>query len=559
VSCRRAARHATRTRRATASGPAAGGISRDERLRLARRIDWRFLLPSPHLGRVALVGPPDDELRAALAMATGTEPVDLSGAGEGGHEAFDTVVLRGRVDLNALALAAAAVAPHGRLIAEIGGPLPGPLLRREASGPGAAVRVGRALTAGGFASVSTWLTWPSHARAAAWARMDDRAAIRALVQRRLGAGVGGGTRAVAALAGRVAGTSAGAAFAPALTVVAERDAGGGNLIGRRLRDGDDGPEHSLLVLTPSYRASAHVVGLAIDAASGAPRSVAKVARLPDDTSLQAEAAVLGALGRAHGDPDRRPTLIDAPGLATDVGVEPWPILVETGLRGSALDPAAVRRDRAAAVDGVVGWLAGLPVDEPARRELAASERIAAALRHVERVSGSADTDAELAKLVAQTRPIVAALEEAPLPRVFEHGDPAHPNLVRLDDGRIGAVDWERGQPDGLPLHDLTIALAYVAAAARGATSAADQADAFRAAMTEPDPWARHALDRDSTRLGIDPGLRPALVVAAWARSAGWLAEHLAEGGPVDDGMAAWLVADRSVTLWRVALDLAEAD
>jgi hypothetical protein len=153
---------------------------------------------------------------------------------------------------------------------------------------------------------------------------------------------------------------------------------------------------------------------------------------------------------------------------------------------------------------------------------------------------------------------VAALDGAALPRVFEHGDPAHPNLVRLEDGRIGAVDWERGQPDGLPLHDLTIALAYLAAAAGGATSATDQADAFRRAMTDPEPWASHALDRDAARLGIDPGLRPALVVAAWARSAGWLAEHLADGGPVDDGTAAWLAGDRSVALWRVALDLAEA-
>ncbi len=268
--------------------------------------------------------------------------------------------------------------------------------------------------------------------------------------------------------------------------------------------------------------------------------------------------MLAALSRAHGDPDRRPTLIDAPGLATDVGVDPWPMLVETGLGGSLLDPAAVRRDRTAAVDGLVEWIAGLPVDEPPTREVPASERVATALGHVHRISRSASTEPDLGSLVGRTRKVVAALDGAALPRVFEHGDPAHPNLLRLDDGRIGAVDWERGQPDGLPLHDLTIALAYVAAAARGATTSTDQADAFRGAMTEPDPWVRDALDHEAARHGIDVALRPALVVAAWARSAGWLAERLVPRGPADEGTATWLLDDRSVALWRVALDLAEA-
>ena len=162
------------------------------------------------------------------------------------------------------------------------------------------------------------------------------------------------------------------------------------------------------------------------------------------------------------------------------------------------------------------------------------------------------------------------LAQTTLPRVFEHGDPAHPNLLRRPDGRVVAVDWERGEPDGLPLHDLTIALAYIAAAAAGATSAPDQAAAFRAAMTGDDPWAARALDRAIDRAGCPTTLRPALVVAAWARTAAWLAVEMSarpnenatdsaiEPSASTDDVGRWLVDDRSVALWDVSLDLASA-
>jgi aminoglycoside phosphotransferase (APT) family kinase protein len=178
---------------------------------------------------------------------------------------------------------------------------------------------------------------------------------------------------------------------------------------------------------------------------------------------------------------------------------------------------------------------------------------------------------ELAALVERTARIVEPLGRANVPRVLEHGDPAHPNLLVRDDGSVAAVDWERGEADGLPLHDLTIALAYVAAAVRDAREATIQAAAFRDAMTGADPWAAAALDGEARRIGVDPALRPALVVAAFARSVAWLAEHLevaarpsadTDAGPgATDGPAdavAWLAGDRSVALWRMALELAEA-
>lgn len=548
-------------------------VTPDDRLRHARRVDWRFLLPSPDLKRVALGGRPDEALREALQAVTGQPAAVLPANLEPGNAAplgeFDTVVLSGRLARSELVVAAGSVALDGHLVVEIDGALSPVVARRRGTAPGTVTRLVRTLATGGF-DVRCWWAWPTIRRTTAFVAIDDRVAIQALVARRFGGRRLGAP--VARALGRLAGTSALTAFAPAVVLVARRGPSSVGLIERRVRPAVGGAavgSSGLLVLTPRYRASAHVVGLALGT-GGAVERVAKVARLPEDVSLKHEAMVLEALGRARAVSGSGPALLDAPGLATAVGEDPWPILIETGLDGEPLDPATVRADRARAVADIERWLAGLPVGDAAKRSLGAGPRIESALAAVERLADGSADGRRLGDLVERSRPHIATLASASLPRVFEHGDPAHPNLLRLADGRIGAVDWERGEPDGLPLHDLTIALAYVAAAACDATSGPDQAAAFRAAMTGDDPWAVEALDRAADLIGCDPILRPALVVAAWVRSAGWLAERLAgpgdgtSAGTVDGeqkagaGVTTWLAGDRSVALWAVALELAGA-
>ncbi len=550
----------------------------DDRLRHARRVDWRFLLPSPDLKRVALGGMPDEALREALQAVTGQPAAVLPASLVPGNAAplgqFDTVVLSGRLARSELVVAAGSVALDGHLVVEIDGALSPVVARRRGTAPGTVTRLVRTLATGGF-DVRCWWAWPTIRRTTAFVPIDDRVAIKALVARRFG-GRRLGAPVASALA-RLAGTSALTAFAPAMILVARRGPSSVGLIERRVRHAVGAAavgaaavgSGGLLVLTPRYRASAHVVGLALGT-GGAVERVAKIARLPEDVSLKHEAMVLEALGRARGASGSGPALLDAPGLTTAVGEDPWPILIETGLDGEPLDPAAVRADRARAVADIERWLAGLPVGDAAARLLGAGPRIESALASVERLADGSADGRRLGDLVERSRPLIATLASAWLPRVFEHGDAAHPNLLRLADGRIGAVDWERGEPDGLPLHDLTIALAYVAAAACDATSVPDQAAAFRDAMTGDDPWAVEALDRAADLIGCDPILRPALVVAAWIRSAGWLADRLAgpgdgtNAGTVGDerqpaaGVTTWLAGDRSVALWAVALELAGA-
>lgn len=541
--------------RATAPDPAPA-VSRDARLRLARRIDWRFLLPSPELGPIDLRGAPDDDLRAAIDA--------LDGPSGGAPARPGSVVLAGRPDRAGISAAARAVPVGGQLVVELDGPLAPLLERRRGAGLGMPARLARALEAGGFA-VRTYLAWPAIGRATAFAAIDDPVALRALAARRLGVDA---TSPLVSIAGLLAGTALLSSASPATIVVAQRGPIRPGLIERRIgsRTSPAGSRanglrrEGLLVLAPRYRASAHVVGLALGG-DGSVRRVAKVARLRDDHGLEHEAAVLARLGRTAGAVDSGPSLLDAPGLPAAVGDDPWPILVERGIDGRPLDPGTVRADRAAAMTSIERWLATLPVAGPSARSLGVGPRLHNALEAVARLADDGPAGRRLAALVDRSRPVVDTLAGVPLPVVLEHGDPAHPNLVRRPDGRLAAVDWERGEPDGLPLHDHAIAVAYVAAAEAGASSAADQARAFRAALTGERAWAASVLDRELDRIGVERSHRTALVVAAWLRSAAWLAEHLRGGSDaVGTGdLATWLADDRSVALWAAALDLAVPD
>ena len=76
------------------------GAKRDAALQTARRIDWRFLLPNPRLGRVAYIGPPGGTLLTALgqfsASLTCIAPSDQTGPLQRHPSGFELVVLRSR-------------------------------------------------------------------------------------------------------------------------------------------------------------------------------------------------------------------------------------------------------------------------------------------------------------------------------------------------------------------------------------------------------------------------------------------------------------------------------
>lgn len=106
-----------------ASAPGARAAGRTEAgapLDAWRRLDWRFLLPSPDLGPTAFLGPPGDELLVALTL-TGLDVTAVDDpARPPAPGRFQTVVLADPAPA-ALAPAAELVRPSGWLYAELRG------------------------------------------------------------------------------------------------------------------------------------------------------------------------------------------------------------------------------------------------------------------------------------------------------------------------------------------------------------------------------------------------------------------------------------------------------
>jgi hypothetical protein len=152
-----------------------------EVLDVARRADWRFVLPDPSLGRVAYLPPHDAALADALGFVSAGE-VTL----EASQGSYDTVVLTGGGPGQGRA-AGALLRPGGWVYAEIAGRATGAWLR--------------SLRAAGFADVAAHWLWP---RADACLEIVplERQAIRHVLGRRdPGARLRLRARAAGALAG----------------------------------------------------------------------------------------------------------------------------------------------------------------------------------------------------------------------------------------------------------------------------------------------------------------------------------------------------------------------
>lgn len=150
----------------------------DEMLQRSRRVDWRFLLPDPRLGRIVYFGPADDSLRAALAdFAEDVTDADMLATDS--PEPFDVAVLRMQ-PTDRLARARALLKPGGTLYLEIqrrvGRDIPWQLRRYAAAAERA-----------GFDEIETFWNWPNFARCTKILPVDDSCALtNAIVNNRRG-------------------------------------------------------------------------------------------------------------------------------------------------------------------------------------------------------------------------------------------------------------------------------------------------------------------------------------------------------------------------------------
>jgi hypothetical protein len=510
----------------------------DARLQRARSIDWRFTLADPSPGRIVLSGGVPDEMRDALVDA-GWQSV----------AADADVALVVHPTSRSLSAVLPAVRPGGAIhVSWLGAPR-----KWRASGQSAPRSAAERLREAGFDDLRWYVLVPGSTGTEALVPLADPAALDLLLRRRRPPWRSRPTRRLAELLRR---TGLLVRIAPAIALTArrtgrpsneERDAATAHLasLAATAVDVPSGPPVAApLLLTPRFRASRHVVAIVPSPDEpGAPATIVKMSRLADNGEVtRREAAALARIAQGPLE------LGDAAPHLIDVGA-PWglPTLVETAVAGRPLDPATVRRDPDRAIASVATWLERLAC--LAGSTSAAGPRLDRLVGGPLQDFGSTVAHAEPGDAaVAATKAAVATLRAMTLPVAFEHGDASHPNLFLRDDGSVAAVDWECAEPDGLPAHDLTTLLAYVAVVRSAATTPDDQGQAIAAALADREGWAPEAIRGHLARIGVDPELTRPLTLVALARLTMGLGQRL--GGGSATGTVDFVRAHRYYVAWR---------
>ena len=311
---------------------------------------------------------------------------------------------------------------------------------------------------------------------------------------------------------------------------------------------------SCVMLTPRFRASSHVVFLVLAGGKPDPVLVAKVPRLTSAVAaIEREVANLRAIEVARPD-----WLNSIPRVVAYEECFGRPVLVETALVGHLMDPVTVRRDLAGCCAAVSGWLCGTE-----RPHLGAStgnenwyERLVEQpLRQFGDVFPLSTDDI---RLLERTWALVEPLRGTSLPMVVEHGDLSHPNIILCEDGRVGVVDWELADVNGVPASDLFFFLAYAAFALGKARAGKDYISSFHTAFFGRTAWAPPYVAAYAEALQLSSHLLTPLFVLCWARYTVGLLRRLGGTGgleqAVDGTTAAWLRTNRYYALWRHAVD-----
>lgn len=477
-----------------------------------QRLDWRFLLPAPLSGRIAVFG----EVAGVelLPQLPGVREVDLAPRDSG----YDAAILGPAASL---ASGLAALAPSG--IAYQQRP-PGSALSNVWWRPPATARI--------------WWHAPSRAATSYLAARDDRVALRQLMGRHHGVPLG-----------RMKSYAARGLIACGATALLARDV---SVVASPRGDQPPAswstvasPGASALLVTPRFAASRHVIALLTPTGAAHPELVVKMPRQPGDAGgIRVEHAALTIL--AH----------TAPALAgripAPVALHDGPdrtMLVETAVNGPPLDPERVRRHPALAVAQAMDLVDRLPVTGRTGSDPDWFGRLLA--RPLQRFADTGALHGEAAAVVAATRRLLAPLQNADLPLVAVHGDLSHPNLVVRPDDSIGAVDWERSTLAGLPGTDAIFVMQYLGEARRGVFDRAAQRRVLDEDLLAPAGSGRTAVERHLAGHGVDHEIYPALLVACWTQAACSLLERLGIGSRSERDRL--LAADRDVCLWQHAV------
>jgi len=313
---------------------------------------------------------------------------------------------------------------------------------------------------------------------------------------------------------------------------------------------------TLVHLTPGFVESRHVLAFYVDRRA----RVVSVAKTPrrswDGDTVRREAASLRRLVELA--PQLRESV---PDVLACVTADARPVMLQVALDGAPLTHARLRRDLRSA-DAVQEWISTLPVTGSSTGAAVVDELLEPTLRRLEAML---PRDHDLRDVVRATREVLSRLADVELPRVFEHGDPSHPNLLvagRRSAVRVGIVDWELAVEQGAVGHDLAQFLAFRAFALAGAHGLRAESEAFETHFRDAGSPGRQRFAAGLPD-SVPPDAAAPLFVLAWARAAVRILDRLAPedaetaGSPAvplpSDHLVELLSVSRNAVLWRAAL------
>jgi hypothetical protein len=271
-----------------------------------------------------------------------------------------------------------------------------------------------------------------------------------------------------------------------------------------------------IVLTPRFPDSRHVIVLLLDE-KALPRIVGKVVRAPEDPStLDKEAAVLTAVGANR----QSPSALSVPRLLALDWVGGHRLMLQTAVLGTPITHRDARRHPERWWRVVEGWINGLP-HVPA--ETAAENwletyigRDVALARRTLTQAGALTPGID--RSLDRTIDCVQELRSAAPRLVTEHGDLSHPNVIWGKNG-LAAVDWETGDPLGLPGVDAATFVAFLEFSQARAHGVALEASQYERQLLAPDGRGRRRLAQHLDACGIGSALIDNVLVTTWGKAA----------------------------------------
>lgn len=197
------------------------------------------------------------------------------------------------------------------------------------------------------------------------------------------------------------------------------------------------------------------------------------------------------------------------------------LVAETVIDGAPFEKSALYTPDCPYARAAVAWLTALGETSARSQRTPSAEPARVTAELLRRFQSVYDlSEAEYAFLASQVEALGRVVRGFPV--VFQHGDPGTWNMLVTSAGRVGVLDWESAEPQGMPLWDvLHFWRAYVVLASR----AAGEHDTLRG-------YARHFLDesafspvlidsirRYTERVGLAPEAVEPLYYTCWMHRA----------------------------------------